>query len=68
MTENAEGTTPKTDVEEDAVEDGEERTMLEVTTTPQPGDGDVTTPKAESDTTVRSVSQERVAQKFQNQK
>merc|ERR1711988_1600508 len=32
--------------------------MLEGTTTPQPGDGDVTTPKAESETTVPSVSQE----------
>merc|ERR1712013_965499 len=51
MTENADGTTPKTDVEEDAVEDGEGRSMLEGTTTPQPGDGDVTTPKAESETT-----------------
>merc|ERR1711902_434746 len=58
MTENADGTTPKTDVEEDAVEDGEGRTMLEGTTTPQPGDKDMTTPKAESDTTVPSVSQE----------
>merc|ERR1719222_284109 len=58
MTENAEGTTPKTDVEEDAVEDGEGRSMLEGTTTSQPGDGDVTTPKEESDTTVPSVSQE----------
>merc|ERR1711902_17045 len=58
MTENADGTTPKTDIEEDAVEDGEGRTMLEGTTTPQPGDKDVTTPKAESDTTVPSVSQE----------
>merc|ERR1712223_309265 len=58
MTENAEGTTPKTDVEEDAVEDGEGRSMLEGTTTPQPGDGDVTTPKEDSDTTVPSVSQE----------
>merc|ERR1712013_917907 len=58
MTENADGTTPKTDVEEDAVEDGEGRSMLEGTTTPQPGDGDVTTPKAESETTVPSVDQE----------
>merc|ERR1711902_399707 len=58
MTENGEGTTPKTDVEEDAVEDGEGRSMLEGTTTPQPGDGDVITPKAESDTTVPSVGQE----------
>merc|ERR1712012_511907 len=58
MTENAEGTTPKTDVEDDAVEDGEGRSMLEGTTTLQPGDGDVTTPKEESDTTVPSVSQE----------
>merc|ERR1719410_1184865 len=56
MTENAEGTTPKTDIEEDAVEDGEGRSMLEGTTTP--GDKDVTTPKAESDTTVPSVGQE----------
>merc|ERR1711962_779617 len=58
MTENAEGTTPKTDVEEDALEDGEGRSMLEETTTLQPGVGDVTTPKAESETTVPSVSQE----------
>merc|ERR1712203_571920 len=58
MTDDAEGTTPKTDVEEDALEDGEGRSMLEVTTTLQPGDGDVTTPKAESETTVPSVSQE----------
>merc|ERR1711902_61399 len=58
MMENAEGTTPRTDVEEDAGEDGEGRSMLEETTTLQPGDGDVTTPKAESDTTVPSVSQE----------
>merc|ERR1711963_1242862 len=58
MTENANGTTPRTDAEEDAVEDGEGRSMLEETTTLQPGDGDVTTPKAESDTTVPSVSQE----------
>merc|ERR1719327_2219104 len=55
MTENAEGTTPRTDVEEDA---GEGRSMLKGTTTPQPGDGDVTTSKEESDTTVPSVSQE----------
>merc|ERR1711902_483411 len=53
-----EGTTPRTDVKEDAGEDGEGRSMLEETTTLQPGDGDVTTPKAESDTTVPSVSQE----------
>merc|ERR1711928_73503 len=58
MTENAEGTTPTTDAEEDALEDGEGRSMLEVTTTLQPGDGDMTTPKAESETTVPSVSQE----------
>merc|ERR1719220_678411 len=58
MTDDAEGTTPKTDVEEDALEDGEGRSMLEVTTTLQPGDGDMTTPKAESETTVPSVSQE----------
>merc|ERR1711963_778336 len=58
MTENAEGTTSRTGVEEDAVEDGEGRSMLEGTTTLQPGDGDVTTPKAESETTVPSVSQE----------
>merc|ERR1719220_601636 len=58
MTENAEGTTPKTDAEEDALEDGEGRSILEVTTTLQPGDEDVTTPKAESETTVPSVSQE----------
>lgn len=58
MTENANGTTPRTDAEEDAVEDGEGRSMLEGTTTLQPGDGDVTTPKAESDTTVPSVDQE----------
>jgi len=58
MTDDAEGTTPKTDVEEDALEDGEGRSMLEVTTTLQPGDGDVTTPKTESETTVPSVSQE----------
>merc|ERR1719410_3332338 len=32
--------------------------MLEGTTTPQPGDKDVTTSKEESDTTVPSVSQE----------
>merc|ERR1719327_1158691 len=57
MTENAEGTTPRTDVEEDAGEDGEGRSMLEETTTPLPGDGDVTTPKEESDTTVPSVDQ-----------
>merc|ERR1719336_3187204 len=56
MMENADGTTPRTDAEEDAVEDGEGRSMLEETTTP--GDGDVTTPKAESDTTVPPVSQE----------
>merc|ERR1712038_763628 len=58
MTDDAEGTTPKTDVEEDALEDGEGRSMLEETTTLQPGVGDVTTPKAESETTVPSVSQE----------
>merc|ERR1711902_457932 len=58
MTENGEGTTPKTDVEEDAVEDGEGRSMLEGTTTPQPGDGDVTTSKEESETTVPPVGQE----------
>merc|ERR1711972_942111 len=43
---------------EDAGEDGEGRSMLEETTTLQPDDGDVTTPKAESDTTVPSVGQE----------
>merc|ERR1711963_929029 len=58
MAENADGTTPRTDAEEDAVEDGEGRTMLEGTTTLQPGDKDVTTPKAESETTVPSVGQE----------
>merc|ERR1712223_84468 len=58
MTDDAEGTTPKTDVEDDALEDGEGRSMLEVTTTLQPGDGDVTTPKTESETTVPSVSEE----------
>merc|ERR1711902_126381 len=58
MTENAEGTTTRTDAKEDAGEDGEGRSMLEETTTLQPGDGDVTTPKAESETTVPSVSQE----------
>merc|ERR1712004_134216 len=47
MTDDAEGTTPKTDVAEDALEDGEGRSMLEVTTT-----------KTESETTVPSVSQE----------
>merc|ERR1719277_2337954 len=60
MTENAEGTTPRTDAEEDAVEDGEGRTMLEGTPTPQPGDEDVTSPKAESETTVPSVGQEEI--------
>merc|ERR1719403_280119 len=58
MTENAEGTTTRTDAKEDAVEDGEGRSMLEETTTLQPGDGDVTTPKAESETTVPPVGQE----------
>merc|ERR1719499_204151 len=58
MTENAEGTTTRTDAKEDAGEDGEGRSMLEETTTLQPGDGDVTTPKAESETTVPPVGQE----------
>merc|ERR1712113_1365130 len=58
MTENADGTTSRTDAEEDALEDGEGRSMLEGTTTLQPGDGDVTTPKVESETTVPSVGQE----------
>merc|ERR1719403_396495 len=59
MTENAEGTTTRTDAKEDAVEDGEGRSMLEETTTLQPGDGDVTTPKAESETTVPPFGQEQ---------
>merc|ERR1719234_802399 len=50
-------TTPKTDVDEDDV-DGEGRSTLEESSTTLPADGDITTPRSESESTVPSVSQE----------